>query len=237
MSTVGSLTLSGPHLSGVETGAQFAERVSARAASGCGPLTVPHPLASLLPSHGLERGSVYCLGGDASLSLLAAFVSSATQDGSWLSLVNLQQVGFLALHEYGVALHRTVSVSVERNASWGAVVGALVDGFDLVAVSAPQCSPAEARRITARVKAQSSVLFLIGAPGPFLLMRHSLRQRNNGSSLRMQSVAKCRCRHRESVCMAHVHALRIYRILTDLFRRLRHDTHNRHCVSRMETAL
>lgn len=167
MSTVGSLTLSGPHLSGVETGAQFAERVSARAASGCGPLTVPHPLASLLPSRGLERGSVYCLGGDAPLSLLAAFVSSATQDGSWLSLVNLQQVGFLALHEYGVALHRTVSVSVERNASWGAVVGALVDGFDLVAVSAPQCSPAEARRITARVKAQSSVLFLIGAPGPF----------------------------------------------------------------------
>lgn len=167
MSTIGSLTLSGPHLSGVETGAQFAERVSARAASGCGPLTVPHPLSSLLPSRGLERGSVYCLGGDASLSLLAAFVSSATQDGSWLSLVNLQQVGFLALHEYGVALHRTVSVSVERNASWGAVVGALVDGFDLVAVSAPQCSPAEARRITARVKAQSSVLFLVGAPGPF----------------------------------------------------------------------
>ena len=167
MSTVGPLTLSGPHLSGVETGAQFAERVSARTASGCGPLTIPHPLSSLLPSRGLERGSVYCLGGDASLSLLATLVSSATQDGSWLSLVNLQHVGLLALHEYGVALHRTVSVSVAHDASWGAVVGALVDGFDLVAVSAPQCSSAEARRITARVKAQSSVLFVVGAPGPF----------------------------------------------------------------------
>ncbi len=124
-------------------------------------------LSSLLPSRGLERGSVYCLGGDASLSLLATLVSSATQDGSWLSLVNLQHVGLLALHEYGVALHRTVSVSVAHDASWGAVVGALVDGFDLVAVSAPQCSSAEARRITARVKAQSSVLFVVGAPGPF----------------------------------------------------------------------
>jgi len=41
------------------------------------------------------------------------------------------------------------------------VVGALVDGVDLVAVSSPVCSQSEARRIATRVKAQGAVLFVL----------------------------------------------------------------------------
>lgn len=168
MSTIDSLALSGPHAAGLETGAQLAERLSARTATGCGPLHVPPALVSLFPSRGLERGSVYRITGDAALSLFSTLVSVATHSGSWLSLVNLEHVGFLALHEHGVALHRTVNVSVQHDhSSWAGVVGALVDGFDLIATSSPQCSPAEARRISARVKAQSSILFLLGSPGAF----------------------------------------------------------------------
>jgi hypothetical protein len=46
-------------------------------------------------------------------------------------------------------------------------MGALVDGFDLVAVSSPTCSVGEARRITARAKSQGSVLLVVGNPGAF----------------------------------------------------------------------
>lgn len=170
MSTIESLALSGPHLSALETGAQFAERVGARAASGYGPLCVSHELAPLFPARGLERGFIYGISGGASLSLLSALASSATQAGSWLALVNMPHVGLRSMHEYGVALHRTVCVGTsEKGSVWAGVVGALVDGIDLVAVSATHCSAAEARRIAARVKAQGSVLFVMNATQTFSL--------------------------------------------------------------------
>lgn len=168
MSTIESLALSGQHLSALETGAQFAERVSARAATGYGPLCVPAELASLFPARGLERGFIYGISGGASLSLLSALASSATQAGSWLALVNMSHVGVLSMHEYGVALHRTVCIAAPQKGSvWAGVVGALVDGVDLVAVSAAHCSVSEARRIAARVKAQGSVLFVLSATSAF----------------------------------------------------------------------
>lgn len=168
MSTIESLAMSGLHLSALETGAQFAERISARAATGYGPLCVPAELASLFPARGLERGFIYGISGGASLSLLSALASSATQAGSWLALVNMSHVGVLSMHEYGVALHRTVCVSVPEKASvWAGVVGALVDGIDLVAVSGAHCSATEARRIAARVKAQGSVLFVMNPTQTF----------------------------------------------------------------------
>ena len=168
MSTIESLALSGRHLSALETGAQFAERVGARAASGYGPLSVPQELQSLFPARGLERGFIYGISGGASLSLLSALASSVTQSGSWLALVNMPHIGLRSMHEYGVALHRTVCVSTPETV-WAGVVGALVDGIDLVAVSATHCSAAEARRIAARVKAQGSVLFVMNATQAFSL--------------------------------------------------------------------
>ncbi|MGA0118272.1 MAG: hypothetical protein ACO3JF_07765 [Ilumatobacteraceae bacterium] len=170
MSTIESLALSGPHLSALETGAQFAARVGARVSSGYGPLSVPCELAPLFPARGLERGFVYGISGGASLSLLSALASSATQSGSWLALVNMPHVGLRSMHEYGVALHRTVCVSTpEKGSVWSGVVGALVDGIDLVAVSATHCSASEARRIAARVKAQGSVLFVMNPTQAFSL--------------------------------------------------------------------
>ena len=170
MSTIESLALSGRHVSALETGAQFAERVSARATSGYGPLSVPSELVSLFPARGLERGFVYGISGGASLSLLSALASSATQAGSWLALVNMPHAGLLSMHEYGVALHRTVCLSIpEKTPTWAHAVGALVDGIDLVAVSATHCSVSEARRIAARVKAQGSVLFVMNTTPAFSL--------------------------------------------------------------------
>ncbi len=158
-----------PHVGtgAVETGAQLAERMRVRAATGYGPLVVPDAIASLLPTRGLERGAVYRVSGDAHLSLLYALVSVATGTGSWLALVNLPQVGFLSMHESGVALHRTVCVDIGDQSAWVNTVGALVDGFDIVAVSTTRCSVSDARRIVARAKAQSSVVVIVGDAGAF----------------------------------------------------------------------
>lgn len=158
-----------PHVTtgAVHTGAQLAERMRVRAATGFGPLVVPAVLSSLLPTRGLERGAVYRISGDAHLSLFYSLISLATSSGSWLALVNLPQAGFLAMHESGVALHRTVCVDIGDRSAWVNTVGALVDGFDIVAVSVTKCSVSDARRIVARAKAQSSVVVIVGDAGVF----------------------------------------------------------------------
>jgi len=158
--------LTGTHSSGIETGAQFAQRVSARAEAGFGPVPVAPALASLLPSSGLERGGVYACAGDAPMSLLFSLVATATSVGSWLACVDVPRVGLMAAHEYGVALQRVMCVSTGGHTqSYAQVVGALVDGIDLVVVSSPTCSAAETRRIVARAKASGSVLIILGRAG------------------------------------------------------------------------
>ena len=160
--------LTGTHSSGIETGAQFAQRVSARAEAGFGPISVAPALASLLPSSGLERGGVYACAGDAPMSLLFSLVATATSVGSWLAFVDVPRVGLMAAHEYGVALQRVMCVnSGGHTQSYAQVVGALVDGIDLVVVSSPACSAAEARRVVARAKASGSVLIILGRAGHF----------------------------------------------------------------------
>lgn len=158
-------TLTHGAIAGVETGAHFAQRHADRVASECGPLPVAQPLQALFATGGYERGHIYGISGDASVSLLFALVAQATTQGSWLAMVNTPHVGFMAASEYGVALHRVVSVRAESQL--GKVLGALADGFDLVAVSSPQCSVGEARKIAARAKAQGAVLFVLGKPGAF----------------------------------------------------------------------
>jgi hypothetical protein len=93
------------------------------------------------------------------LLLLMAEVSSA---GSWCALVNGSGVGLVAAAEAGVALDRLALVP-EPGSDWVRVVGALLDGFDLVAVRPPTAlRPADARLLTARVRRHGTVLVSLG---------------------------------------------------------------------------
>lgn len=159
---------SGLDIDGVEAGSRFTERWHSKARSDFGVLPVPDALRSLCPVAGLERGHSYAIRGDASLSLLFALISRASQDGAWLAMVNMPHAGLMAAHEHGVALHRVVCVSVGRAPrSWAGAVGALVSGVDIVAVTSPACGVADARRISAHARAQGSVLLVVGDPGGF----------------------------------------------------------------------
>ena len=126
--------LAGMRIAGVETGVQFAERMHAHVASGFGPIAVASQLAPLLPAAGLERGYIYGCTGDAATSLLFGLVAAATTGGSWFAMVNMPSAGLMSAYEHGVALHRTLCVSGDNTSSvMSPVVGALVDGVDLVA--------------------------------------------------------------------------------------------------------
>lgn len=122
---------------------------------------------SLLPDGGLGRGQVCACTGDAAVSTALSLVAHATQSGSWFAMVDMERTGLVAAREHGVALERTLCVDT-AGAAWARVAGAIVDGLDIVAFASPRCSAADARRITARARAQGTVLLVTGDPGPFV---------------------------------------------------------------------
>ena len=164
---------------GVQTGSDFVLRHEEQMAHGADALIVAEPLQPLFPRLGFERGRVYGITGDAAMSLVFALVAQPTVHGSWWAMVDMSRAGLLSAAEHGVALQRVVCVSSGATRAWPQVVGALVDGIDLVTVVSPMCTPSDARRITARVRAQGSVLLVIGRQGVFdtdaVLSSRSLR--------------------------------------------------------------
>jgi len=120
-------------------------------------------LEAVLPGGGVRRGSVVALMGPGSTSLLWSLLAPPTGTGSWAALVGLPTAGLLAAAEAGVALER-LAVVAPPGPAWATVLGALLDGFDLV-VTAPdrRVRPADARRLTARARERGTVVVLAGA--------------------------------------------------------------------------
>jgi len=154
--------------------AALSPRVAAGQLAAERALPVHEALSSLLPQ-GLVRGStIGCEGrGAPSAALLAA--AAASRSGSWLGVVGLPVLGVQACAEAGIALDRLVLVRepLERDGgrgwdddTWGQVLGALVDGFDIVVLgAAARLRPGTARRVQSRLSSRGAVLVVVGAPG------------------------------------------------------------------------
>jgi hypothetical protein len=135
-------------------------------------LPVLPALEPLLPGAGLRRGTTVGVaadpgaGGATSLALALAVAASAA--GSWVAAVGLPSLGLVAADELGVALERLVLVARPERDTWGGVVAALVDGFDLLLVQPghPGVRAVDARRLVARARERGAVLVAIGPGWP-----------------------------------------------------------------------
>ncbi|EOD69818.1 hypothetical protein [Amycolatopsis vancoresmycina] len=149
-------------LPGVSTASRVAAQAERARATGRVLPVVP-ALAGLLPGAGLRRGSTVAVHGGT--SLLLALLASPTDSGSWAAVVGLPSLGLAAAAEYGVDLAR-VALVPRPGAELPAVVVALLDGVDLVAVQADTLQPSVARRLSARARHRGAVLLSVGAwPG------------------------------------------------------------------------
>jgi hypothetical protein len=145
---------------------------------GVGERTLPvlPELRTLLPAGGLRRGSTVAVGRPAPLgtastdrlapfgatTVLLALLAAASAAGSWCAVVGLPALGLAAAAELGVALDRLALVP-EPGPDWPAVVGALLDGIDVVAVAPPgPVSAALGSRLAARARQRGSVLVPYG---------------------------------------------------------------------------
>jgi hypothetical protein len=123
-----------------------------------------HPvLADLFPWGGLRRGITVSVRG--STSLLFSLLAPPTDTGSWAALVGLPDLGLRAAAELGVAVDRLALVR-HPGAKLPAVVAALLDGMDLVAVDPARLNDSHLRRLSARARHRGAVLISVGAwPG------------------------------------------------------------------------
>ncbi len=135
-------------------------------------LPVLPALEALLPGAGLRRGATVAVGAAAgqggATSLAMALVAQASRAGSWAAAVGLPSLGLVAADELGVALERLVLVAAPERATWGGVVAALVDGFDILLVNAGRggVRPVDSRRLVARARERGAVLVLLGSGWP-----------------------------------------------------------------------
>jgi hypothetical protein len=149
-------------LPGVSTASRVAAQAERARATGKVLPVVP-ALAGLLPAAGLRRGSTVAVHGG--MSLLLALLAEATAAGSWAAVVGMPSLGLAAAAEYGVDLGR-VALVPRPGVELPAVVAALLDGVDLVAVQAETVQAAVARRLSARARHRGAVLLSSGAwPG------------------------------------------------------------------------
>jgi hypothetical protein len=130
-------------------------------------------LEALVPGPGLQRGTTVGVGAAPGVagatSLALALAAGPSQAGSWVAAIGLGSLGLVAAAELGVAFERLVLVADpgRDREGWAPVVGALVDGFDVVLVAAPQrFRPADARRLVARVRERGAVLVAVGGDLP-----------------------------------------------------------------------
>ncbi|MGH3830565.1 MAG: hypothetical protein ACRDRS_08980 [Pseudonocardiaceae bacterium] len=124
------------------------------------PFPVVAPLAPLLPSGGLRRGSVVAVRG--SMALLLALLSVATARGVWAAVVGVGDLGVLAAAEAGVVVQRLALIP-RPGSDPAPVAAALLDGVGLVALAgADRMSPGARRSLAARARQRGSVLLPLG---------------------------------------------------------------------------
>jgi hypothetical protein len=98
--------------------------------------------------------------------LLLALLSAASAEGAWSVGVDLPPISAEAARDHGIDLARLPLIPA-TGPHWVAVVGALLDAFDIVVARPPaRLTDTELRRLAARTRQRGAVLvpFLTGAP-------------------------------------------------------------------------
>jgi len=155
--------------------AQLGERVRPISFAGERTLPVASPFERLFPE-GLVRGCVVSCRGAAARSLAFGLVREAMVAGGWMAVVDVPTLGSDAVAEFGVPLERVVRIDTGLDESaaiehhWVDVMGAAIDGFDLVLTRVPvglrdAGRPAAVRKLGARLQQKGAIVLTLGTAG------------------------------------------------------------------------
>ena len=154
--------------------AELGERVKPITLARERTLPVAAPFDQLLPDEGLVRGRVLSCRGVAETSLAFGVIAEALKQGAWAAVVDVATFGADAASEFGIPLERVVRVDsggvgeggVGELAAWSDVMGAAVDGFDVVVTKVPaELRGAAVRKLATRIQQKGSVVVVLGESG------------------------------------------------------------------------
>lgn len=155
--------------------AELGERVKPVALARERTLRVSTPFEQLLPE-GLVRGQVVSSQGVAARSVAFGLVRDALVEGGWMAVVDVSTLGTDAAAEFGVPLERVVRIETGADdgsgtdLDWIDVMGAAIDGFDVVLTRVPAGlrsghRPAAVRKLGSRLQQKGAVVVTLGAAG------------------------------------------------------------------------
>jgi hypothetical protein len=137
-------------------------------------------MTPLFPEGELVRGRVISCAGAASMSIASAVVREALVAGAWMALIDVNTFGADAAAEFGIPLERVVRIEsgsesepdlgFDSSRRWIEVMGAAVDGFDIVVTCVPASlrgdhRPSAVRKLTSRLVQRGAVVVTIGEAG------------------------------------------------------------------------
>ncbi len=177
---------------------QLGERIKPISMAGERTLPVLAAFDGVFPEKGLVRGRVVSCRGGAAASIASALVRDAVVEGAWLAVVDVDTFGADAAAEFGIPLERVVRIETGRIPSesigesdvasesdfesdgeadgatseldWVDVMGAAVDGFDVVVTRVPrdlrgERRPAAVRKLATRIQQRGAVVVTLGSSG------------------------------------------------------------------------
>lgn len=124
-------------------------------------LPVSEELRTILPDHGLRRGSTIRIKDSVGATSLAISLLAEPLDaGSWAAVIGLPGFGIEAASNMGVPLGRLALVP-HPGSDWREITAALLDSIDLVLLTPPiRCRAGDARKLAARARQRRSVLVI-----------------------------------------------------------------------------
>lgn len=164
-----------PHGVGAGDGPRAARRIGPEAEPGQEDpdpqrvVAVPAALSPLFPAGGIRRGTAVQVRG--STSVLLALAQRAGGERAWCALIGMPQVGLAAAAAAHLCLDRVVVVP-HPGPDPAAVLGALVDGFDVVVLGAcPALRERDRRTLNSRLRHRGAVLLTPASwPGADLVL-------------------------------------------------------------------
>ena len=145
---------------------ELAERIRPALLARQAVVPVVEPLAQLVPDGGLIRGSTVTIGGVGATSLALQLSTAASQSGSWVVVVGLNDLAPVAVLEANLDAERIAFIDPGDSGRHVDVLAALIGAVDVIVLDARlSLRPSDGRRLASRLRERGSILIVVSPGG------------------------------------------------------------------------
>jgi hypothetical protein len=145
---------------------ELAERIRPVVLARQAVVPVLESLERLVPDGGLIRGSTITIGGVGATSLALQLSTAASQSGSWVVVVGLNDLAPAAVLEANLDAERVAFIDPGKSGRHVDVLAALIGAVDVIVLDARlSLRPSDSRRLASRLRERGSILIVVSPGG------------------------------------------------------------------------